>query len=240
MVDLSLPIQEWIQRLRVLSDNLKIADIGFGDGELALTLAKRGYEVSAVDPDPGFVRKLKRVKTQQRLATLRVVQAKAENLPIPNNSQDLVMVREVIEHVDDVEQALGEIARILKKEGWLYITFPTEFTERVLNRLNHKFLSNCGHRQIISLKSLTKALTARGFEILDIKKKGVFWFIFWLAHTLAGSQPNILGRTSNHPLLTTCINNSWLLLERLQFAKAINYCGNPLFGKSYVIWAVKR
>lgn len=45
-------------------------------------------------------------------------------LPIIDNSVDVVIFSEVIEHVPNYEMSLSEIARILKPEGYLIITWP--------------------------------------------------------------------------------------------------------------------
>ncbi len=44
------------------------------------------------------------------------------------NSFDLVILRDVIEHLDDARMALNNIKKILKPDGWLYITFPPYYS----------------------------------------------------------------------------------------------------------------
>jgi SAM-dependent methyltransferase len=45
-------------------------------------------------------------------------------LPFPDESCSVVLLTEVIEHVEDTAQALREISRILKKDGHCFLTWP--------------------------------------------------------------------------------------------------------------------
>lgn len=47
-----------------------------------------------------------------------------EPLPEWNHAYDLVILRDVIEHLDDTEAALEHVSRILKPGGMLFVTFP--------------------------------------------------------------------------------------------------------------------
>ncbi|HPH52024.1 MAG: class I SAM-dependent methyltransferase [Candidatus Portnoybacteria bacterium] len=46
------------------------------------------------------------------------------NLPFPNNSIDVVVIESVLEHVPKHQAIISEIKRILKSEGFVYVTVP--------------------------------------------------------------------------------------------------------------------
>lgn len=52
--------------------------------------------------------------------------ANAQQLPFADNSIDVVICLEVIEHVDNPRKVLSEIKRVLKKEGYGIILVPTD------------------------------------------------------------------------------------------------------------------
>lgn len=54
---------------------------------------------------------------KKRYKELKLVQADAHNLPFKNDSFDLVICTEVLEHVVDPEKVLGEIKRVLSNDG---------------------------------------------------------------------------------------------------------------------------
>lgn len=50
--------------------------------------------------------------------------AKAESIPCENESFDIIVTQETLEHVSDPFKAMEEIKRLLKKEGKAYIQLP--------------------------------------------------------------------------------------------------------------------
>lgn len=95
----------------------RVADIGAGLGHLALPLAARDFEVTAVEP---AVRMLERLdeRARERMLPIRSVHAQAEALPLPDGSFDLVVLADAL-HFIDSERAAYELARVLAPRGAL-------------------------------------------------------------------------------------------------------------------------
>jgi SAM-dependent methyltransferase len=62
--------------------------------------------------------------TNQRYRLLPEIFADASSLPIASNAFDVVLLLEVLEHLPDDQKALGEIRRVLKPGGKLYLSVP--------------------------------------------------------------------------------------------------------------------
>jgi SAM-dependent methyltransferase len=110
-------------------------DVGCGDGKHSVQLAERfGFYVTGLDPaalklelaearraslDPAL---------QNRLSFLHGV---AEELPVADESADLVWCRDVLVHVADLNTAYAEFRRVLRPRGrvLVYQTFATERLE---------------------------------------------------------------------------------------------------------------
>src|SRR5688572_7335826 len=69
----------------------RVLDLGAGLGHVALPLASRGLSVTAVEPAALMVAELSRLAAE-RGVTLQAVHAKAEALPLPGASFDLVVI----------------------------------------------------------------------------------------------------------------------------------------------------
>ena len=97
----------------------RVADLGAGTGHLAVPLAARGLEVTAVEPARDMLERL-RAAAAARALPIRAEHAAAEDTPIPARSMDLVVVADAL-HFIDAERVAHEIARILRRGGALAI-----------------------------------------------------------------------------------------------------------------------
>lgn len=97
-----------------------LLDVGCGDGELASELARRGAIVTGLDVDPRMVAAAQR-RSESEHTQLQLVEGKAEHLPFDNESFDYVLAVTVLCFVRDAEQAVTEMARVLKPGGYLVI-----------------------------------------------------------------------------------------------------------------------
>ena len=104
---------------------LKILDLGCGNGIAAYSFASLGHEVHAIDPDLsedvglGATKKLAQVVKNGSILTH---QAFAEALPFEDASFDVVYARQSLHHFTDLHKGLSECSRILKPKGLLLAT----------------------------------------------------------------------------------------------------------------------
>lgn len=102
-----------------------VLDAGCGPGVTSLTLARRGYRVTAIDTDPAKIETL-RLLARSHGQSLATRLASVCELPFRDSSFDKVLCAEVLEHVEDDRRAVSELARVLRPEGILVITVPSE------------------------------------------------------------------------------------------------------------------
>jgi 2-polyprenyl-6-hydroxyphenyl methylase/3-demethylubiquinone-9 3-methyltransferase len=95
---------------------LQLLDVGCGGGLVAEELARRGYRVSGVDPSPQSIRAAQ-VHARRERVDVSYLPAAGEALPFSASTFDAVTCLDVLEHVDDLDVVLGEIARVLKPGG---------------------------------------------------------------------------------------------------------------------------
>jgi ubiquinone/menaquinone biosynthesis C-methylase UbiE len=104
----------------------KIVDIGSGKGSFLMELAKRGVSAIGIEPTPEYIA-LSRAAGRRSGYMLEVIQGTAEHIPLPDSSVGFVNIGEVIEHVEDPEQLLVEMYRILQPGGRGYLSVPNRF-----------------------------------------------------------------------------------------------------------------
>ncbi len=110
-------------------------DVGTGGGLFAKTFAERGLQVAGVDVNPEMV-----AAAAQYVPDSEFWQAPAENLPVPDDSYDLVFVGHVLHEVDDVVKTLQE-ARRAARQRVVILEWPyreQEYGPPLDHRLQHE------------------------------------------------------------------------------------------------------
>jgi len=100
-----------------------VLDVGCGGGFLAEEFARFGYKVTGVDPAPESIATA-RAHAEESGLSIEYEVGSGENLPFAKASFDIVTCCDVLEHVDDVERVVSEIARVIKPSGLFFYDTP--------------------------------------------------------------------------------------------------------------------
>jgi ubiquinone/menaquinone biosynthesis C-methylase UbiE len=108
-----------IGRMIDLEHGLKtVCEIGCGPKPIALIcLKEHGFTTVGIEPIAAFVKAGCEMLDDPK----GVLQGRAEQVPLPDESQRVVLLESVLEHVDSPRQALGESYRILAPDGVLFV-----------------------------------------------------------------------------------------------------------------------
>ncbi len=107
--------------------NLQILDVGFGAGGTTLALVARGARVTAIERHPTKVQKLRQEAGAQQMP-VTILSGDAQNLKFANETFDWVILQDVLEHLPEPAKAIHEACRVLKPNGWLYISTPNRWS----------------------------------------------------------------------------------------------------------------
>jgi 2-polyprenyl-6-hydroxyphenyl methylase/3-demethylubiquinone-9 3-methyltransferase len=101
--------------------NLKMIDVGCGAGFVANYFSNQGHDVTGVDLSE---ESLAVAKNYDQSGRCHYVAANAYQLPFPDQSFDVCICFDFLEHVEEPEKAVAEISRVLKPGGqFFYHTF---------------------------------------------------------------------------------------------------------------------
>ena len=97
----------------------KVLDVGTSTGTNLRLLNNMGFEdVTGLDLNPEAIQ----FCAEKGLGDVKL--GDIENLPFENETFDLVLATDIIEHVDDDARAVRELQRVLAPGGKLLITVP--------------------------------------------------------------------------------------------------------------------
>jgi len=121
-----------VRRLQAGRPELKVLDVGCGNGPLTFPIAALGCEVVGVDVNAASIERNRR-ESRYPNARFAVVPGASFDL---GESFDLIICSEVLEHLDLPQPLVDSIARHLKPGGTLMVTVPNGFGPReVLGRI---------------------------------------------------------------------------------------------------------
>lgn len=112
----------------------RVLDFGSGSGIFLPTLSKNFKKVNSIDIN---TTSLEYIKKEYNLENVEITKNIGTKLPYKNETFDIVFATDVLEHFKDSTEIQKEFSRVLKKEGILIISGPTENKLYVLAR---KFL----------------------------------------------------------------------------------------------------
>ncbi len=108
-----------IRRLLGEVRGLSLADLGCGTGRSAIALAEAGAEVTAVDFSSEMLAQARQKPGAGRVRF--IVHDLGNPLPLDSDAYDRVLCSLALEHVQDLDVAFGEMARICRPEGRVVI-----------------------------------------------------------------------------------------------------------------------
>lgn len=105
-----------------------IIDDAAGSGYITIELAKLGYRVIASDLTLKELIKLKGIVENFGLSqNVLLVCANSESLPVKSDAADGLVANAILEHLPQEKQAIGEIARVVKKGAPVMVAMPLSY-----------------------------------------------------------------------------------------------------------------
>jgi 2-polyprenyl-3-methyl-5-hydroxy-6-metoxy-1,4-benzoquinol methylase len=144
-------------------------EVGCGEGELAIRLARRGIRVRGTD---AFPQVLEEARERARIAGVEIdfEATPVEQLEPARHGAELIVCCEVLEHLQDPRRALEVLAGLARP--WLIASVPREPLWRALNLARLSYVGDLGntpgHLNHWSKRDFVRFLSYR-FEVVQVR-----------------------------------------------------------------------
>lgn len=195
-----------------LNKSVKILEVGCNYGSLIHNLYKSGYKnVYGIDINKNSINQGKRSYKEIKK---RIKQYDGKKLPFKDESFDVILMFDVIEHVPNIKSFLkNEVYRVLRKKGNFIFQTPNKIINIPWEIINQKSFTKWKdyHCSLQTLSSLKRILEFSKFKEITIEKNNILTehnknkvrkkfsflgiFLLYLLSTLPlGLNPNLWGK----------------------------------------------
>lgn len=230
-----------------LQANQTVLDLGCGEGRHAITaymlenVFSVGIDLSLQDLQTTQERFSQFQEKDNPDKTLLLSVASGNFLPFPDQSFDTIICSEVLEHIENYEEVLSEITRVLKENGKLAVSVPRFWPEWICWKLSTAYHQvPGGHIRIFDARNLQKTIERFGFSFCRRHWAHAlhvpYWWLkclFWSATAEQNSKETWVVAIYHRFLV-------WDLMKKPLITGLLDKLLNPLMGKSVVIYFVKK
>lgn len=115
-----------------------LLDVGCSEGTYTIPYCKMGGKAHGIDISGTLIEKAKEKAKKEGLRDIFFTVEDVQKFEGSEETYDIILMAEVLEHLNQPEKALINLVRVLKKGGYLLLTTPTPLPEGA--KLNLKYI----------------------------------------------------------------------------------------------------
>lgn len=183
--------------------NLKVLEIGCGNGSMVGYLKSLGIDILGIDMNEKYLKNAGSRFGKESFKLMR-----GEDLLFEDNSFDIVLSFDLLEHIPDTKKHLEEVKRVLKNNGKYLLQTPNRYTSLTFSILRDRSLTKWKeyHPSLQTRKSLKRNFDNAGFniEFVDVDTYTEY-FRQKLPKILRGINPKSLGIVTNFYIIADVV-----------------------------------
>lgn len=209
----------------------KVIDVGCGNGRHLKSLGFKltDSEIIGIDQSASEITKLNKEFNESVCKNgnaYKFITGDIREMDVPDNSQDLVVCSEVLEHVPNFEAVLEECYRILKPGSVMLISVPSYFPESLCWKYSKKYMQTPGgHIRIFKKNFLKERFKALNLKLFKHHREHALHSIYWIIRARNNMEENNFLKSFHNLLVRQ-------MFGQAKFSFALEKLLNPFFGKS--------
>ena len=206
-------------------------DVGCGNGRHLKSLGFRlsNAKIIGIDQSVQEITKLQNEFSEhicKNQNSYEFLMGDVRSIEIEDNSQDLVICSEVLEHVPNFRDVLKECYRILKPGAVLLISVPSYLPESLCWKYSKEYMQTPGgHIRIFKKEFLKECFKELDLKLFKYHREHAIHSIYWILKARNKMQENKFLK-SLHKLLVK------QMFGQANFSLFLEKILNPFFGKS--------
>ncbi len=209
----------------------KVIDVGCGNGRHLKSLGFKltDSEIIGIDQSAPEITKLNKEFDESVCKNgnaYKFITGDIREMDVPDNSQDLVVCSEVLEHVPNFEAVLEECYRILKPGSVMLVSVPSYFPESLCWKYSKKYMQTPGgHIRIFKKNFLKERFKALNLKLFKHHREHALHSIYWIIRARNNMEENNFLKSFHNLLVRQ-------MFGQAKFSFALEKLLNPFFGKS--------
>lgn len=139
--DLFMPPKKILKEIEIKS-GFHVLDYGCGPGSYTILLAElvgKSGKVYALDIHPLALRSVQRIASRKQLTNIELILSRC-GTGLPDNSLDVIIFYDTLHSLNEPDEVLGELYRVLKPDGLLSFSDHHLKQKTILSRVTDKGL----------------------------------------------------------------------------------------------------
>lgn len=157
----------------------RVLDVATGPGHVAFTLAPHVREVVGLDVTAKMSEPFEKAAHDRKISNASFTRGDVHHLPYEDHAFHHVTCRRAAHHFHDVEQAVREMARVLKPGGFLALIDMTTPDDKAVNALVNalEIARDSSHRHALSPAEWQTVFQAQGCEVkhCEVYEEAFVW-----------------------------------------------------------------
>lgn len=203
---------DFLNKVELLKPGSKTLEIGCGIGSLVSELSSQGYDITGTDISREAI-----AYGLKKHGDIKLGVQPAEALSYENESFDIVLSFDLLEHIAQVDKHVSEVWRVLRPGGYYLFQTPNKYSNVTFQILWKKSLKwhSRSHPSLHTPRQLRRRLAKHGFEVQFVKMNPINEFTIRKLQRL-GPIGNILRHINFRRLPLILQTNLYVIAHKIR------------------------